>query len=336
MSRVRLPHVVFEVTPDCNLDCRYCYNPWKRPGGSAPRAAGFHAAADTLKTLFRTAEVLHVTFSGGEPFLSERFLELVLICRMRRKTVTVITNGTSAAEADYRSLKDVGVALVELPILSRAPEIHDLLTRRPGSWLKATKSLEILLRLGLPTVVVVVLARPNAEDLRGCLAFLREKGVTRIMLNRFNVGGAGIREWESLSLSAREMRRAFKLADAAAADLDLSISANVCTPHCILDPADYPHIPMTSCSMEVDARPGTLDAAGNVRLCNHSPTVLGNIHRTPLRDILRSDRPTQFVQTVPKPCAGCELFSKCQGGCKAAGEQLWNSLDQGDPLLRLR
>jgi hypothetical protein len=34
------------------------------------------------------------------------------------------------------------------------------------------------------------------------------------MVNRFNIGGSGVREWKSLSLSSREMRRAFALADA--------------------------------------------------------------------------------------------------------------------------
>jgi radical SAM protein with 4Fe4S-binding SPASM domain len=77
-------------------------------------------------------------------------------------------------------------------------------------------------------------------------------------------------------------------------------------------------------------------ASGKHRIFELSGRVPGNIHRTSLQDILRSDYLTQFVQTVPKPCAGCELFSGCRGGCRAAGQQLWNSLDQGDPVLRLR
>ena len=78
MNRIRLPHVIFETTPECNLSCRYCYNHWRRPGTGQPEVTLYHSALRTMKKLFQMADVEHVTFSGGEPFLSERFLELVL------------------------------------------------------------------------------------------------------------------------------------------------------------------------------------------------------------------------------------------------------------------
>jgi MoaA/NifB/PqqE/SkfB family radical SAM enzyme len=213
MNTVRLPSVVFEVTPECNQDCRYCYNVWKRPGESAPEPHGYRQALGTLKALFRRTEVGHIAFSGGEPFLSERFLELVLACRLRRKSVTVITNGTCASEADWCSLKEIGVGLVEVPILSFRPEVHDRLTRRKGSWRKAVASCAHLLELGVPMAAVVVLTAVNAPDLGGTLDFLKSRGVTGIMINRFNIGGGGIREWRRLSLPATELRSAFALAD---------------------------------------------------------------------------------------------------------------------------
>ena len=335
MRTLRLPSVVFEVTPECNQDCRYCYNIWKRPGESAPEAPGFRQARRTLKALFRRAKVGHVTFSGGEPFLTERFLELVLACRLRRKSVTVITNGTCARQADYRSLKDIGVGLVELPVLSFRPEVHDCLTRRTGSWRKATASCALLQKLGVPVVAVVVLTTVNVGDLDGTLDFLKSQGVTRIMINRFNVGGSGIREWRKLSLPAEALRNAFSLAERKARDDGLSISANVCTPFCVLNPRDYPNIRMVSCSPRLEARPVTLDAAGNIRLCNHSTEVLGNIHKTDLEEILRSPYLERFAATVPAVCAGCAEYDRCLGGCRAAGEQLWGRPDRGDPLLTL-
>jgi radical SAM protein with 4Fe4S-binding SPASM domain len=254
---------------------------------------------------------------------------------MRGKSVTVITNGTCAGDYDYRSLKEIGVGLVELPILSYRPEIHDQLTQKEGSWRRVIESSEILQDLGVPIVGVVVLTKVNYPDLRETLEFLRNKGIKRIMVNRFNVGGRGIREWQSLSQSREELRSAFSLAEVKAKELHLSVSANVCTPFCILNPKDYPHIAMVSCSPRIEARPVTLDAAGNIRLCNHSPTILGNIHSTSLRDILRNPYLEKFSETVPQPCRGCVDFSKCLGGCKAAGEQVWDRLEDGDPILHL-
>jgi radical SAM protein with 4Fe4S-binding SPASM domain len=88
-----------------------------------------------------------------------------------------------------------------------------------------------------------------------------------------------------------------------------------------------------SCSPRIEDRPVTLDAVGNIRLCNHSPTVLGNIHDTSLEQICHSSHLTRFAETVPRMCAGCSRFDECHGGCRAAGEQLWGSLAEGDPLL---
>ena len=336
MAAVHLPQLVFETTPDCGLDCRHCYNIWKRPGESAPQRANFHGSLRALKRLFRQARVVHVTFSGGEPFLGERFLELVLACRMRGKAVTIITNGCQAGEREYRSLVELGVGLFEIPIHSCLPEVHDGLTRKQGSWGKALASIAILLSLGVSVAAVVVLTRLNWEELGATLGFLKQRGIEQVLLNRFNVGGAGIREWEELSVAPMELRQAFAVADESAAELGMSISVGVCTPHCILDPQDFPHLRMPSCSPRLEERPVTLDAAGNLRVCNHSPAVLGNIHSAPLKRILRSPLLQRFARTIPRPCLGCGRFQACQGGCRAAGEQLWGSLEYGDPLLRLR
>jgi radical SAM protein with 4Fe4S-binding SPASM domain len=318
------------------LDCRYCYNSWKRPGELPQKPVGFREILRTMKILFRQAEVSHITFSGGEPFLTERFLELVLACRMRGKQVTIITNGTCAGEADYRSLKEIGIGLIELPILSYKAKVHDRLTRSPGSWEKVLKSIEILQDLDVPVVVVVILTKVNFQDLGETLDFLKARGINRVMLNRFNVGGSGIREWDKLSPSVEQLRRTFSLAEAKLKELRLSITANVCTPFCVLDPKDYPRIGMVSCSPRIEERPITVNANGAVRLCNHSPTVLGNIHITPLQDIFRKSYLSRFAETVPRPCVGCSDFVKCQGGCRAAGEQLWGSLEAGDPICRLQ
>lgn len=36
MQHLHLPQILFETTPSCNLDCRYCYNVWKPPGAEIP------------------------------------------------------------------------------------------------------------------------------------------------------------------------------------------------------------------------------------------------------------------------------------------------------------
>jgi radical SAM protein with 4Fe4S-binding SPASM domain len=74
---------------------------------------------------------------------------------------------------------------------------------------------------------------------------------------------------------------------------------------------------------------------GNVRPCNHTPTILGNLFETPLREIVKSPKLSQFMKARPPFCAGCSIEEECLGGCKAAAEACYGSLTACDPFLEL-
>ena len=336
--KFRLPHIAFETTSGCNLDCVFCYNIWKIPGSHAKPARGsYKKSVETLKELFRQADVPHVTLTGGEPLLSERIVELALFCRMEGKGVTLITNGAQGTREQYAGLVKMGVQLFELPVHSSDPEIHDRMAGRKGSWQSSTEAIKYLLDLGATPVVVMVLTRHNAAGAAATLDYISgELGIERIMVNRYNIGGRGVADPLSVSASPEELRRTFALIDAKTAERGLKVTSNVCSPHCVLDPADYPHIGFGNCSPDPVRRPVTLDSDGNVRLCNHSPVVAGNIFSTPVEKILHSPYSLSWGETVPSLCSGCAKWEKCLGGCRAAAEQCGGGLSQADPLIELR
>ena len=327
-----LRHIVFEATTACNLDCMYCYNIWKRPGAEPGAKATYKDSKRALKRIFKLTDVKHVSMSGGEPFLAERFLELVLFCRMKGKTVTIITNGNAAKKDDYKALVDMGVGLFEIPLHSPTAEIHDRMTGVEGSWRGALDSIRTLLEIGGRVVADIVLSKINAAVIGETLGFLQEAGVDQVMITRFNVGGRGILNREQLSASKEELQKAFEVADNVAAKQGMRITSNVCTPLCLVDPGDYPHIGIVGCSPEIERKPVTLEPSGNLRICNHSPVVMGNIFKEPLERILTSDY-VQSWKTVPGFCSECDVFQKCFGGCRGAAEQLGLSLEHVDPVL---
>jgi len=115
--KVKLPQITFELTSVCNLKCKYCYNIWKTPNNTDfQQFNSYKQAKKKLKRIFKVADVKHITFTGGEPFLSARFPELVLYARMKKKSVTIITNGNSANKSDYKQMLDLKVRLFELPV----------------------------------------------------------------------------------------------------------------------------------------------------------------------------------------------------------------------------
>ena len=330
---LNLQHIAFETTDRCNLDCVYCYNIWKTDGMERVPFNSYTKAIETLKRIFSMADIQYVAFTGGEPFLSERFAEVILFCRMQDKQVTLISNGTQGKAKDYKQLIKLGVGLFEFPIHAAQAEIHDRMAQVKGSWQKSVTSTREVLKLGGSVVPVVVITKHNVNQLGETLEFIASLGCKRIMLNRYNIGGKGCTNPMEVSATAEELRNAFSVANAKAAEMDLVLTANVCSPVCLLNPDDYPLIGFGHCSFNVLQRPITLDINGNIRLCNHSPVVAGNIYKKELGSILYSDYSTEWENSVPDLCKPCSHWSVCKGGCRAASEQCFGSLGKEDPII---
>jgi len=331
---MKLPAVIFETTSACNLDCRYCYNIWKRPGHAKAARSSYAQMIKTLRRLFSVAEVERIAMSGGEPFLSERFAEVVLFCRMQGKQVTIITNGNAATHDDLTQLNAFGIHGFELPFHSPTPDAHDQQTGTAGSWHKARASIEHLLSIGAPVAGVIVLTRVNAALVSETLIALHGLGVRHVLLNRFNVGGRGIAEAHWLAPDLATIQQAFRQADVAAGELCLKVSSGVCTPRCLVDPAQHRNIAFAFCDPDLERRPITIDAAGDLRYCNHSPVAMANVFSDDLEHAFASSTYIeQWQRGVPRPCRSCDIYQKCFGGCRAAAEQLGLGLLHGDPLL---
>ena len=156
------------------------------------------------------------------------------------------------------------------------------------------------------------------------------------MVNRFNIGGMGIKHTRELVLDARTLKKAFADVEAFALQhLDMHFVSGVCTPPCLMDPSPYPHIKFSWCSTDFSRRPVTLDYSGNVRFCNHSPYVMGNIYDRPIGDILSDPAIAARYSGVPERCKDCSLLSRCNGGCRAASEQVYGTFDKADPILEM-
>jgi radical SAM protein with 4Fe4S-binding SPASM domain len=337
MPKQSLGNLVLELTTRCNQDCRYCYNIWKCPHASTPRLdyvrpRDYRQTKRTLRRLFRQALIGRVTLSGGEPLLADRFPELVLFIRLHHASVTVISNGSVAPVREYQTLTDLGVDLFEFTVNSDLEKEHDYLTRTPGSWKRTTRLIAELAGGKTEVVCVVVLTRVNVGRIASTLRFIHGLGISRVMLNRYNLGGAGIANPGKLQVSANELHETLAVAEGLSVDLGLRLSANVCTPWCVVNPKDYPIIAMGSCGSSADGMPVTVSASGDVRLCNHSPVVIGNVHATTLNKILSGPTAGHFFGSVPNYCAECALYDSCRGGCRAVSEQLRISLTAHDPV----
>ena len=332
MARFHITNVVFELTGACNQCCRFCYNYW-RDGSTSIAAPNPPQVRKTLRKLLSQASVGTISFSGGEPLLLSNIHDLVLYAMFKGSKVNVLTNGTLLTADALENFLSLGVGAIQIPLLSADASIHDSLTSLTGSWGKALDALRRVGKAGIGAAVLVI-TKVNARDIKETLSLIRNCGIRTVMVNRFNIGGNGIRNARELVTDKMMLQTAFaKVEDFAAGHPDMQFVSGVCTPICLLDTAPYPHIRFTKCSTDLSGRPVTVNYNGDVRFCNHSPKVLGNIHSRAIGDILSDSEINAWYGVVPDECGKCALLQRCGGGCRAASEQVYGSFSVRDPIL---
>ena len=332
MAHFHIDHIVFELTGACNQCCRFCYNHWR--DGSTPIAPPDPSRArKTLRKLLLQASVGNLSFSGGEPLLLSNVHDLVLLARFKGCKVNVLTNGTLLTADALDNFRSLGVGVLQIPLLSADASVHDYLTQVPGSWEKALDALRRVGNAGIGAAVLVI-TKVNARGVAETLGLIRDCDIKTVMVNRFNIGGNGIRNARELVPDRKTLQDAFAtVEDFASVNPDIHFVSGVCTPLCYLDTAPYPHIRFTKCSTDLTGRPVTVNYNGDVRFCNHSPRVLGNIYSRPIGDILADPEVNGRYAGVPEECGNCLLLQRCGGGCRAASEQVHGTFSALDPIL---
>jgi radical SAM protein with 4Fe4S-binding SPASM domain len=327
------PYYILELTPHCIQDCRYCYNVWKL---QPDFLAGEMDTAEWCRLIAKLqdeAGCRQVTFSGGEPLLRDDFRDILAFCHRRGLESILITNGGLLDDDTLAFCLDHGVTMFELTLLGADAETHDRLTRTPGSWERALGAMARLYKASAIWCGVFVATQENIAQTRQTLEMVVALGATAVMFNRFNPGGEGARHLE-LMPTVEQVRDALAVVDELAATYQLFASASIPIMPCLLDTGPYAHIGFGFCAAGRENAYYTIGPDGRVRPCNHTATVLGDLHTQTWADILDSPALAAFTAPAPEVCQPCPGLSTCRAGCRAAAEVCFGSLTEPEPWLR--
>jgi radical SAM protein with 4Fe4S-binding SPASM domain len=330
--------LIFEFTQNCNHACLHCYNVWQ-PAGHSTYPRGELSTSLTLALLSKALDETichHITLTGGEPLLRPDLTRILEFLQKRHVQVTVISNGRLLGEPTAASLVQHGVGLFELPLLSHQRAVHDELSGAPGAW-DAVLSAMANIRLHRGQVVAAFVAtRKNIEHLRETIQLAFAFGVRGLMLNRFNPGGRGREHLEELLPTVEQVRAALAVAEAASVEFGLPISCSIPIQPCLIDISRFPHLGFGFCAAGSERAYYTLDPLGNLRPCNHSDTILGNLFEESFANLIARERMSAFTCAIPSFCSDCPRALECQGGCKASAQVCYSSLTAEEPFLRQR
>jgi AdoMet-dependent heme synthase len=164
--------VHLDITYRCNERCVHCYLDHDDHGEMTTAEI-----KDVLSQL-SDAGVFFLTLSGGEVLMRRDFFEIVEHARRLVFNVKIKTNGVMIRESDAKRIRELGVEQVQISVYSHRPEVHDAITKLPGSLKRTIEAIRFLKSQGLKVVIANVLMAGNLFDNTGVMALAKELDVS--------------------------------------------------------------------------------------------------------------------------------------------------------------
>jgi radical SAM protein with 4Fe4S-binding SPASM domain len=161
-----------DLTYRCNERCEHCYLDHDDKGEMT-----FEEISSLLGQL-ADAGVFFLVLSGGEPMLRRDFFDIVARARALLFNVKIKTNAVLVRTKEAQRLRALGVEQMQVSVYSHRAEIHDAVTKLPGSLRRTLEGIRALRAAGLKVAVANVMMRSNLADRQGVAAMARELGAT--------------------------------------------------------------------------------------------------------------------------------------------------------------
>jgi radical SAM protein with 4Fe4S-binding SPASM domain len=334
---------ILELTRRCNNGCLYCYTAWNAPSlGYAPNRREDEMTLAEIKNMIARLQdevnLKTIGLSGGEPLLRQDVIpDLIAFIRNQGIAVFLITNGTRLTDEMAKVLAE-NQAACEITLLSFKKEVHDKLAGRIGARDEAIAGITNARLHGVNPAVVIVATKLNFMDLYRTAELAIGLGASALAYNRLNLGVHNLRFADQLLPTPAMVQENLDILEELGEKYGIPISASVVIEPCIVEIKKYKRINFGWCPLGGAGSYFAIDPRGNLRICNHSPTILGNLRRESFLDIyFNNPYISKFRETWPVECSDCpdEKKNICGGGCKAAAEQCYGTLERVDPFVTL-
>ncbi|MBI4509892.1 MAG: radical SAM protein [Deltaproteobacteria bacterium] len=338
-SRCKVPRLDLELSSGCDHRCAHCYNVWNalegEPQGGYPR--GQLPTAEYLAMVekaIRQSGATHLTITGGEPLLRKNALEIIERTCALVESVLLITNGSHVSMATAKRLATAGVRSVQLTFLSATPEEHDRL-KGARSFDDTVRACMNLHDERIPVQACFVATNQNWHDFPCVIELCLALGIRSIVYNRMSPAGWAVNRLADLLPEVDQVRANLEAAEKLGRRWGIRVVTAMPIPPCLIRAVEFPWVQFGFCSTGTSSPNLVIDPMGNVRSCNLSRTILGNIVHQDWAEIMRNPYPREFRRRVPDACRGCEHAQSCQGGCKESAFAVMGDLRHQDPFVAL-
>ena len=274
------------VTARCNCRCKIC-NIWNKPwnDNEMSKSEIFHMLDEAEKLNFAAYLVW-----GGEPLIRPDILEILQHAHDNNLYTSIVTNGTFLPEKAEKLAKLVDLTFVSLDHYS---DYHDVMRGRKGVFNRAVKGIMKLRDAGGRVVINCVLSKLNQDSAEKMVELARLMGVKIAFDPMEEFAGCN----EELALSADERIKVFSEIRELENQGGFVLNSHEYLEH-FTKHAEY------SCAQPSIFLVVTEDGKVNPFWCKKTDSLLGDLRKQSLSEILNSSSLRQFAETA-KNCSLC-------------------------------
>ena len=273
--------VQLDLTYRCNERCVHCYLDHDDHGEMT--TPEIRSLLDQLAE----AGVFFLTMSGGEILLRKDFFEILEYARALLFCVKLKTNAILIRERQADRIRSLGVDSIQISIYSHRAEIHDAITKVPGSLKRSVDAIRFLKAQGLKVIIANVLMLQNIQDYPGVKALAADLGVAFTIDPTITPRMDGDRSILSLNINQDSLQKVFR-DEALVGDVE-----EFCAPPKQADEDDLDGLPCSAGHSACYVSP-----YGDVYPCVQFPLPSGNVRRTPFLNIWRDSDQLNEVRSI--------------------------------------
>jgi radical SAM protein with 4Fe4S-binding SPASM domain len=174
-GRPHLTSLQIELTSRCNERCIHCYIPHENKINDIDPSL-FYDVLDQCRDM----GILDLTLSGGEPMLHRNFCEFLRKAKEYDFSISILSNLTLLDEEIIAEMKKNRLSSVQVSLYSMQPEIHDSITKLPGSFYKTRDAILCLIENDIPLQISCPTMKQNKNDYVDVLNWAHEHKVRAI------------------------------------------------------------------------------------------------------------------------------------------------------------
>jgi len=290
--------VHLDITYRCNERCVHCYLDHDDHGEMTT------AEIFDVLTQLADAGVFFLSLSGGEVLMRRDFFEIVERARQLLFNVKVKTNGVMIREKEAARLRQLGVEQVQISVYSHRPEIHDAITKLPGSLKRTIEAIRFLKSQGLKVVIANVLMTDNFFDNTGVMALANELEVSYTLDPTITPKMDGDTSVLALRIPGSDLKQVFR------SDELVGNVEEFCAPPPAPDDDIMDGLPCSAGHTACYISP-----YGDVFPCVQFPLPSGNLRRQKFSDIWQNSSQLKDVRSIRArdlpTCSTCAHVGTC-------------------------